>query len=64
MKTPTRLIKGKRLYLNKYRTRKDFRNQIFNPFLMRSSKQRTELRKYENRRYRRDKFNLAPHKKV
>ncbi len=47
-----------------YKTKKSKNNQSFNPFDMRSWKGRTKLRNIENRKYRRDKMNLAPHKKV
>lgn len=66
----TRLLKAKTIWSKwffwnpEYTTRKDYRFKDLNCFDLRSWKNRTKIRNFENRKYRRDKFNLAPHKKV
>jgi hypothetical protein len=63
----TRLIKCKTIYRflwsNWYTTRKDRRNKKFSWLEMRSSKGRTKIRRLENVKYRRNKFEVSPHKK-
>ena len=61
----TRLYKWEKKWeqSKQYYTRKSFKNKELSPYLMRSWKARSEIRMFENRRYRRNKFSIDNWKK-